>query len=512
MAAEFNRVRELLRYMKYGDLRKNKILPSTPFFTRKDIPKGGKTPKIATIIGFPSYGLFVEGLIGMFLEKRDASVEDIIKVITLIHPQYANYIKPEDYTEIAKLVRNHFEDLPILRAEWTRGPVQGHPDIVYKDTVYDIKTTSNFDMMRSETILQLLSYFCLAQLEYPDGRIKKIGLVLPTQKCILTVNLSEWEWEEFWDELKLCVNRKKERESLYICDASSYISFMTRMKIYVGHTVYKENLFQNVIDESLGPAGCRRAKQFFVRGRSDSNVTVSDSFTKELKDTLNSVKNIGREVPVFIHSPYTLNIANPWGNDKRIDDSKNIPWTCERLISLLKFGEECGIKGVVVHFGQHRQTNKKIKLKDGKTKVSKPMPLSTAIINMFSAVNIVAENVSGNCVLLLETPAGESGELCSDRDELISFFLSMPPETRKKVKLCVDTCHVLSAGYDPYDYVKEVHLQGIEIGLFHYNDSYYPKGCRNDCHASIGSGYVGFQSLSGVLDYAMEYKIPCVYE
>jgi endonuclease IV len=508
--ADVHRVRTLLRYMSYGKLREDGILPEKPFFTRKDIPTGGKTPKLARKIGYPSYGLFVEGLIGLCLEHRDRSIEEICRLICGFHPQYASLILPEDYSEICTLVRNHFESLPRFQVEWSRGPVQGHPDVVYKDTVYDIKTTHSFDKMRSESILQILSYYCLAQLEYPGGQITKIGVILPTQRCILTVDLSEWNWEGFWDELKLCVTKKQQRENLYNYPPMIVDNFVRTMTNYVGNTVFKADLFEFLRQDTVlrNPRG----KQFFVRGRSDSNVTVEDDFRNKLKSTLSAAAHNGVDIPVFIHSPYTLNIANPWGNDKRLEDSSKIPWTCERLISLLKFGEEVGIKGVVVHFGQHRQKTKKVTLKNGTKKEYPPMSFATAIVNMFCAVNIVAENVSGKCKLLLETPAGETGELCSDRDELISFFLSLPPATREKVELCVDTCHVLSAGYDPYEYIQETDRCGLKIGLFHYNDSYYPKGCRNDCHASISDGYVGLPALNGVLQYAIKNKIPCVYE
>ena len=103
-------------------------------------------------------------------------------------------------------------------------------------------------------------------------------------------------------------------------------------------------------------------------------------------------------------------------------------------------------------------------------------------------------------------------ELLSERDELISFFYSLPPSTQSRVKLCVDTCHVLSAGYQPDEYIREIHECGIEIRLIHYNDSYYPKGCRKDKHAPPLEGYVGFNSLQRTLSFAIQHNIPCVFE
>jgi deoxyribonuclease-4 len=131
---------------------------------------------------------------------------------------------------------------------------------------------------------------------------------------------------------------------------------------------------------------------------------------------------------------------------------------------------------------------------------------------MMEAVVCIADQASKRCPLLLETPAGEKGELCSSRNDLIGFFSALPERVKSRVGLCVDTCHVFSAGYLPDEYIQGLDRTGIQIKLFHYNDSYYDRNCRRDCHAPVGEGYVGLSSMQAVLVYAMQNKIPCVTE
>ena len=65
--------------------------------------------------------------------------------------------------------------------------------------------------------------------------------------------------------------------------------------------------------------------------------------------------------------------------------------------------------------------------------------------------------------------------------------------------MCVDTCHLFSAGYDIASdggYARTVDALDGAIGLsnvraFHLNDSKRPLGCRVDRHEHIGEGTLG---------------------
>ena len=132
--------------------------------------------------------------------------------------------------------------------------------------------------------------------------------------------------------------------------------------------------------------------------------------------------------------------------------------------------------------------------------------------NMHLSVIEAAAAASPECPLLIETSAGETGELLGDPEKLRDFYLSLPEETKCNTKICVDTCHVFAAGHIPMDFIKVLDDAKVPIALFHYNDSKGDKGCRVDRHARIGTGYVGLGNLIRVGAYAIERDIDMVYE
>jgi len=463
-----HRVRSLIPYLNYSSLRKTKILPQGAMFTK--IPRGGKMPYLAKKMNYDKFGLFMEEVIQKCLtgNLEKLQVKDELK----------RYLKINDYQEIQKLVCHHFisPQEVIYESEWSVEDIVGHPDIVYKDCVYDIKTTGRFNAMRSETILQVLSYFCLAQKS--GFKISKVGLVLPAQRLILTYDLSEWKWNKFWEELKGCIKLKKERETLYDISLYEQIAFKQLCQKRVGMHIRKENLLDFICMKS--------PLQFFVGGRSSSIINLSSTFKNQLKTEIN--KHDGK---VFIHAPYIINLSNPHGTKGREDP----PWACQLLQKLLTLGDECNLSGIVVHCGKRKK-----------------LSLSSAIDEMKKAVESTLKETSFKCPLLLETSSGQGGEILCSPEELSSFWLSLPERIRSKVKICVDTCHVFAAGYNPMEYLCYLNGTGIPVALIHYNDSKFQKGAKKDRHASIGTGYIGFEEMRDVLEWSIFNNVPCVIE
>jgi deoxyribonuclease-4 len=121
------------------------------------------------------------------------------------------------------------------------------------------------------------------------------------------------------------------------------------------------------------------------------------------------------------------------------------------------------------------------------------------------------EFVNGS-LLLIETSAGETGELLSDIDEFIEFYHSLPISVKEKVGVCVDTCHVFSAGYSPMEFIFNLEKNGVPIRLVHFNDCKKQKGCRKDLHESPGRGYIGLPELISVGCYCREKGIDMICE
>lgn len=189
---------------------------------------------------------------------------------------------------------------------------------------------------------------------------------------------------------------------------------------------------------------------------------------------------------VYIHAPYSLNLS-------RIENDN---WTINSLKKHITIANSFGCLGVVIHCG--------IKKKE-KTEKEAYERMKLAIIEASSSA-------TETCPLLLETSAGETGELLSNPDDLITFYTSLPEETKKTLKLCVDTCHVFSAGYTPMNFITKLEEASLPIKLIHYNDCKGRIGCCKDRHARIGSGFIGLDELNKVGMHSLHNGYDLVYE
>jgi deoxyribonuclease IV len=120
--------------------------------------------------------------------------------------------------------------------------------------------------------------------------------------------------------------------------------------------------------------------------------------------------------------------------------------------------------------------------------------------------------------ILLESTAGQ-GTCVGHRFEHLGRVLA-EAGGGSRLGVCIDTCHVLAAGYDlrtrrGYDAVF-AELEGV-VGLsrvraFHLNDSKTPLGSRVDRHAPIGQGYLGRAPFSRLMRDPRFAGLPMVLE
>jgi deoxyribonuclease-4 len=107
------------------------------------------------------------------------------------------------------------------------------------------------------------------------------------------------------------------------------------------------------------------------------------------------------------------------------------------------------------------------------------------------------ERAPGATMLLLETTAGSGTSLGATFEELARLIDAVPAPLRERVGICVDTCHVFSAGYDlvgDYDGViaRLDDVVGLErLRVMHLNDSKTPLASRRDRHELIAEGSLG---------------------
>lgn len=120
------------------------------------------------------------------------------------------------------------------------------------------------------------------------------------------------------------------------------------------------------------------------------------------------------------------------------------------------------------------------------------------------------------CVVLLETMSGKGSEVGASFGEIAEIMERV--KLNRKLGVCLDTCHVYSAGYD---IVKN--LDGVleefdsKIGLerlkaVHLNDSMTPFNSRKDRHAKIGEGTIGLDAIARIINHPKLSSLPFYLE
>jgi deoxyribonuclease-4 len=91
---------------------------------------------------------------------------------------------------------------------------------------------------------------------------------------------------------------------------------------------------------------------------------------------------------------------------------------------------------------------------------------------------------------------------------------------KKRIGVCIDTCHTFSAGYDistseKFDEViaEFDKIIGIKyLCALHLNDSKKEKGSNVDRHASIGEGTLGLEPFRYIMNNKIFDDIPLILE
>jgi deoxyribonuclease-4 len=195
---------------------------------------------------------------------------------------------------------------------------------------------------------------------------------------------------------------------------------------------------------------------------------------------------------LLIHAVYLLNCAS--------DDAEIRTKTLQSLIASLQAGSALGAHAVVLHPGS-----------------AKTGDVGEAISR---AGEVIGEALaqSDGCALHLENTAGTGGTLGRTFDELAALIEAAGGDDR--LGLCLDSCHLLAAGYDGRTFAglesvldECVAAVGLErLGSLHLNDSQTPLGSNVDRHANIGEGELGEEGCAVFLSEPRFQELPCVLE
>ena len=88
----------------------------------------------------------------------------------------------------------------------------------------------------------------------------------------------------------------------------------------------------------------------------------------------------------------------------------------------------------------------------------------------------------------------------------------------EKLGVCLDTCHIFSAGYDIVNDLDGVLAEfdsiiGLDrLKAVHLNDSMMPFGGKKDRHAVIGEGEIGLNAIINFMSHPKLNKLPFFLE
>ncbi len=198
--------------------------------------------------------------------------------------------------------------------------------------------------------------------------------------------------------------------------------------------------------------------------------------------------------PVVAHNSYLINVASA---------SPTL-----RAQSVAALGEELdraellGLDGLVMHPGSYTSGSEE----DGLRAIGR------AIASLLKARRRYRVRV------LLEHTAGQGTNLGYRFEHLASILEEVNGSPR--VGVCLDTCHLLTAGYDLcsdegyaatfLDFDRTVGLDRIQV--FHLNDSKKPCGSRVDRHEHIGKGCLGLEPFRRLLNDSRFANLPMLLE
>ncbi|MBP3929310.1 MAG: deoxyribonuclease IV [Peptostreptococcaceae bacterium] len=210
--------------------------------------------------------------------------------------------------------------------------------------------------------------------------------------------------------------------------------------------------------------------QFFSRNpRGGSSKEFNDKDIQKFQE-IREKNNFG---PLLAHAPYTMNLA---GTKEEVYEFGKIV-----IKEDIKRMDSIGVEYMCFHPGSH---------------VGGGVDFGIERI-----VNALNEAITGeeNITILLETMAGKGTEIGINFEEIKRIIDRV--EHKERIGVCLDTCHIFSAGYDIVNNLEDVldefdSIIGLDkLKAVHLNDSMMPFGSKKDRHACIGEGEIGLDAI-----------------
>lgn len=227
--------------------------------------------------------------------------------------------------------------------------------------------------------------------------------------------------------------------------------------------------------------------QFFSRNPRGGNSKAFDEKDIMKFQEIRKENNFG---PLLAHAPYTMNLAG----------AKEEVYEFGRMVIKedIKRMDSIGIEYMCFHPGSHVGSGVEV----GSDKIA----------------NALNEAITGdeNITVLLETMSGKGTEIGFTFEQIKEIIDKV--EHNEKLGVCLDTCHIFSAGYDIVNNLDEViddfdRIIGLDkLKAVHLNDSMMPFGAKKDRHACIGEGEIGLEAIISFITHPKLKHLPFFLE
>lgn len=225
--------------------------------------------------------------------------------------------------------------------------------------------------------------------------------------------------------------------------------------------------------------------QFFSRNPRGGAARAFDAADASALEKVARENSLG---PVLAHAPYTI---NPCSSDAGLRKFA-LEAMSEDLPKLDAFG------GALYNFhpGSHVGQGAK-----------KGVGLSAKLLSEVCAGKFSAK-------VLVETMSGKGSEIGSTFGEIAEIL----EKSGTGALVCLDTCHVYSAGYDIAGDLDGVldefdRIVGLEkLGAVHLNDSMTPFNSKKDRHARLGEGTIGLEAIGRIVSHPALRDLPFYLE
>jgi len=275
------------------------------------------------------------------------------------------------------------------------------------------------------------------------------------------------------------------------------------MNKFVGaHTSASGGVFNAIIEaENIG------AKAFALFTKNQKRWDAKPLDTKTLDKWFKTLDESGI-LPKHIlpHDSYLINLGHP--EEEKLLKSRNA------FIDELQRCEILGLDRLNFHPGSHL-----VKLtKKQKEDQELVWEIEQKCLDVIAeSINIALDKTNGVCAVI-ENTAGQGSNL-GYKFEHLAYIIDRV-EDKSRVGVCIDTCHMFTAGYDirtreAYDITWNEF--GEKVGFeylkgMHINDSKPPLGSKVDRHHSLGEGEIGLDAFKMIMNDPRMDDIPLILE